>query len=112
MATTYSKVKKSYYELGIIPELLASKEIINEMYQIKPPFNVNRAALAAGVEAIKDYQWTKKAIKHNNSTIRCEPRKHCRPNEKHQKHLSKYSSYCGSLCSHRRDEVKVKTYVS
>ncbi len=35
------------------------------MYQIKPPFNVNRAALAAGSEAIKDSQWTKKAIDHN-----------------------------------------------
>ena len=36
------------------------------MYQIKPPFNINRAALAAGVEAIKDNEWTKKAIEHNN----------------------------------------------
>ena len=35
------------------------------MYQIKPPFNVNRAALAAGVEAIKDDAWTKRAIAHN-----------------------------------------------
>ena len=43
----------------------SSKEIINSMYQIKPPFNVNRAALAAGVEAIKDETWTKKAIEHN-----------------------------------------------
>jgi len=42
-----------------------SKEIIDEMYQIKPPFNVNRAALAAGVEAIKDNEWTKRAIEHN-----------------------------------------------
>ena len=42
-----------------------SKEIIDAMYQIKPPFNVNRAALAAGVEAIKDNEWTKKAIEHN-----------------------------------------------
>ena len=35
------------------------------MYQIKPPFNVNRAALAAGAEAIKDNGWTKSAIEHN-----------------------------------------------
>ena len=42
-----------------------SKEIINAMYQIKPPFNVNRVALAAGVAAIEDYEWTKKAIEHN-----------------------------------------------
>jgi len=42
-----------------------SKEIIDEMYQIKPPFNVYRAALAAGVEAIKDNEWTKRAIEHN-----------------------------------------------
>jgi len=43
----------------------SSKEIIDAMYQIKPPFNVNRAALAAGVEAIKDSEWTNKAIEHN-----------------------------------------------
>jgi len=43
----------------------ASKEIIESMYKIKPPFNVNRAALGAGIEAIKDREWTKKAIDHN-----------------------------------------------
>ena len=43
----------------------SSKEIIDSMYQIKPPFNVNRAALAAGIEATKDNEWTKRAIEHN-----------------------------------------------
>ncbi|MBA1338594.1 MAG: histidinol-phosphate aminotransferase [Pelagibacterales bacterium] len=43
----------------------SSKEIIEAMYQIKPPFNVNRAALAAGIEAIKDTEWTQRAIEHN-----------------------------------------------
>ena len=43
----------------------SSKEIIENMYKIKPPFNVNRAALVAGTEAIKDHEWTKKAIDHN-----------------------------------------------
>ena len=42
-----------------------SQEIIDAMYQIKPPFNVNRAALAAGIEAIKDNEWTERAIQHN-----------------------------------------------
>ena len=43
----------------------SSKEIIDSMYQIKPPFNVNRAALVAGIESIKDNEWTEKAIEHN-----------------------------------------------
>jgi len=43
----------------------SSKEIIDNMYQIKPPFNVNRAAVAAGIEAIKDNEWIEKAIAHN-----------------------------------------------
>ena len=43
----------------------SSKEIIEAMYQIKPPFNVNRAALAASIEAINDNDWTEKAIEHN-----------------------------------------------
>tara|TARA_B100000029_G_scaffold478931_1_gene525500 strand:+ start:956 stop:2035 length:1080 start_codon:yes stop_codon:yes gene_type:complete len=42
-----------------------SRNIIDAMYKIKPPFNVNRAALAAGIEAIKDNEWTKRAIEHN-----------------------------------------------
>jgi histidinol-phosphate aminotransferase len=43
----------------------ASKNIIDTIYKIKPPFNVNRAALAAGVEAINDNKWKEKAKKHN-----------------------------------------------
>ena len=43
----------------------SSKEIISAMHQIKPPFNVNRAALASSIEAINDNAWTKRAIKHN-----------------------------------------------
>ena len=43
----------------------SSKEVIDSMYQIKPPFNVNRAALAAGIESIKDNAWTTRAIEHN-----------------------------------------------
>ncbi len=43
----------------------SSKKIIHAMYQIKPPFNVNRTALAAGVAAIQDNEWTQKAIEYN-----------------------------------------------
>jgi len=43
----------------------SSGKIIEAMYQIKPPFNVNRPALRAGVEAINDKEWTKRAIEHN-----------------------------------------------
>ena len=43
----------------------STQSIINAMYQIKPPFNVNRAALAAGREAIKDNEWIKSVIEHN-----------------------------------------------
>jgi len=35
------------------------------MYKIKPPFNVNRASISSGIQAIKDNKWTKKAIEHN-----------------------------------------------
>jgi len=44
----------------------SSKEIIDVIYQIKPPFNVNRSALAASIEAINDNEWTKRAIEHND----------------------------------------------
>ena len=41
------------------------KKIINAMYKIKPPFNVNNAAIFSATEAIKDDSWVKKSIKHN-----------------------------------------------
>jgi histidinol-phosphate aminotransferase len=42
----------------------ASKNIINSLYKIKPPFNVNRPALFAASAAIKDTAWLNKEIKH------------------------------------------------
>jgi len=43
----------------------SSRAIIDAMYELKPPFNINRAAIVAGIEAIKDKEWTKRAIEHN-----------------------------------------------
>jgi histidinol-phosphate aminotransferase len=43
------------------------KEIIDVLNKIKPPFNVNRAALFAASAAVKDNAWLKKEIKHVNN---------------------------------------------
>ena len=43
------------------------KEIIDVLNKIKPPFNVNRAALFAASAAVKDNIWLKKEIKHVNN---------------------------------------------
>ena len=42
----------------------ASKNIINTLNLIKPPFNVSRPALFAAAAAIKDISWLKKEITH------------------------------------------------
>ena len=42
----------------------ASKEIINTLNLIKPPFNVNRPALFAASAAVKDTNWLKKEVNH------------------------------------------------
>ena len=42
----------------------ASKNIIDSLYEIKPPFNVNRPALCAAAVAIKDTAWLNKEIQH------------------------------------------------
>ena len=42
----------------------SSKEIINTLNQIKPPFNVSRPALFAASAAIKDTSWLKKEVNH------------------------------------------------
>ena len=42
------------------------KNLIYALNQIKPPFNINRAALFAAVESIKDIKWLNKEIIHVN----------------------------------------------
>jgi len=44
----------------------ASKEIINSLNLVKPPFNINNPALSAAEAAIKDNAWLNKEIKHVN----------------------------------------------
>ena len=41
------------------------KKIINELYKIKPPFNVNKIAQLCAIEALKDKEFIKKSVKHN-----------------------------------------------
>jgi len=45
----------------------SSKNIINALNKIKPPFNVGRPALFAATAAIKDNAWLNKEIKHVNN---------------------------------------------
>jgi len=45
----------------------ASKEIIEVLNKIKPPFNINSAALFAASAAVKDTTWLNKEIKHVNN---------------------------------------------
>jgi len=42
----------------------ASKNIIDSLYKVKPPFNVSRPALFAAAAAIKDTAWLTKEIHH------------------------------------------------
>ena len=42
----------------------SSKDIINALYKIKPPFNVSRPALFAASVALKDSSWLNKEIHH------------------------------------------------
>ena len=43
-----------------------SKNFINALNKIKPPFNINRAALFAAVASLNDTKWLNKEIKHVN----------------------------------------------
>ena len=42
-----------------------NKKIINELYKIKPPFNVNKIGQVCAQESLKDSKFVKKSIKHN-----------------------------------------------
>ena len=44
-----------------------SKEIIDVLNKVKPPFNVNKAALFSASAAVKDDAWVNKEIKHVNN---------------------------------------------
>jgi len=42
-----------------------AKKIINNLYLIKPPFNVNEIAQRAAIESLKDQKFILRSIKHN-----------------------------------------------
>ena len=42
-----------------------SKKIINEMYKIKPPFNINKTGQVAAEVALRDKDFIDRSIKHN-----------------------------------------------
>ncbi len=42
-----------------------SKKIIDALYKIKPPFNVNKIAQVCAIESLKDKSFIKKSVKHN-----------------------------------------------
>ena len=44
---------------------MEQKKIVDELNKIKPPFNVNKIAQLAAVEALKDKNFIKRSIKHN-----------------------------------------------
>jgi len=46
------------------------KNLINALYKIKPPFNVNRAGLFAAAASIQDNKWLNREIKHVNKWIK------------------------------------------
>ena len=41
------------------------KKIVDELYKIKPPFNVNKIAQLSAIESLKDYKFIKKSVQHN-----------------------------------------------
>ena len=42
-----------------------SKKVIDQLYKIKPPFNVNKIAQLSAIESLKDYKFVNKSVKHN-----------------------------------------------
>lgn len=42
-----------------------SKKIVDALYKIKPPFNVNKIGQVCAIESLKDKGFIKKSIKHN-----------------------------------------------
>tara|TARA_B100000963_G_scaffold358088_1_gene381847 strand:+ start:76 stop:1152 length:1077 start_codon:yes stop_codon:yes gene_type:complete len=46
------------------------KNLIDALNKVKPPFNINRAALFAAVESIRDVKWINKEIKHVNRWVK------------------------------------------
>ena len=42
-----------------------AKKIVDQLNKIKPPFNVNKVAQLAAIEALKDNNFIRKSIKHN-----------------------------------------------
>ena len=41
------------------------QKIVDALYAIKPPFNVNKIAQLCAIESLKDNKFIKKSVKHN-----------------------------------------------
>jgi histidinol-phosphate aminotransferase len=64
ITSTFSKI---YWLAGLrIGWGYGSREIINSLNIVKPPFNINSPALTAAAAAVKDHAWINKEIKHVN----------------------------------------------
>ena len=46
------------------------KNLIYALNKVKPPFNINRAALFAAAESIRDVKWLNKEVKHVNRWVK------------------------------------------
>jgi len=62
------------------------KKIINALYKIKPPFNVNKLAQKCAVESLKDRKFINMSVKHN--TFWC---------KKIKKHLERYNIFSNKV---------------
>ena len=45
--------------------VITTEEIVDALYKIKPPFNVNKMAQVFAIESLKDKKFIAKSIKHN-----------------------------------------------
>ncbi len=62
MVRTFSKIGLAALRLGW---LYGPEHIVDALNRLRGPFNVNMAAQAAGVAALKDKDFTSKLVKHN-----------------------------------------------
>ena len=63
MARTFSK---AYALAGLrLGWIYANPKLLDPVNRIRPPFNVTSITQNAGIEALKDQDWVKKAVTHN-----------------------------------------------
>ncbi len=81
---------------------IAQKELISQLYKMRPPFNISTLSLVAGIEACKDENFVKESIALHTAQIK---RYEAFADEHHFKYIESYTNFITYLFEDNLDST-------